>query len=48
MLVKRISTINMPVEWETLFKKLMSHSSEISGLSTSKVVGLLKQAIKEL
>ena len=35
-------------QWETLFKKLIAHSSEISGLSSTKVVGMLKQAIKEL
>ena len=48
MLVKRIATINMPAEWETLFTKLMSHSSEISGLSTSKIKALLMKSIKEL
>ena len=48
MLLKRISTINIPGEFESVFKKLMTHSTEISGLSTSKVIGMLKQAIKEI
>ena len=48
MLLKRIATINVPAEFESVFKKLMTHSTEISGLSTSKVIGLLKQAIKEI
>ena len=48
MLLKRISTINIPGEFESVFKKLMNHSTEISGLSTSKVIGMLKQAIKEI
>ena len=48
MLIKRIATINVPAEWEALFKKLMTHSSEISSLSNTKVISLLKQAIKEL
>ena len=48
MLLKRISTINVPAEFESVFKKLMTHSTEISGLSTSKIIGLLKQAIKEI